>query len=301
MVTSPITGTTDVTVLESIPTAPLIAGWQQQFGIDVAEEFHGFEAILRCRCDRTGLEFFRPVEVAGTAALYGRLQQHDWYYLTSKWEHEMALADLRGFEKVLEVGCGSGNFIARARATGFNARGIEMNPDAVRAARQRNLPIELMSLTELASTDAGAFDAVCSFQVLEHIAEPRPFLEDSLRLLRPGGRLLCAVPNQDSFLRHEDNLLNLPPHHMLRWTASAFRALEQFLPVQLDRVLCEPLSTLHVPCWVRAQARRWRNDGWPGRLVFNRFTMPVAGILLNAGLRRLMIGHTLYVVFTKRT
>ena len=64
----------------------------------------------------------------------------------------------------------------------------------------------------------GHYDAVTSFQVLEHVTEPASFLRACVKALRPGGRLLLGVPNNDSFLGLlEDNWLNMPPHHMSLW------------------------------------------------------------------------------------
>ena len=69
---------------------------------------------------------------------------------------------------------------------------------------------ELM-LDELKKKTDQRFDVICAFQVLEHISNPREFLEDIISLLRPSGKILLAVPNSAVMKKidpQNDNLLN---------------------------------------------------------------------------------------------
>jgi hypothetical protein len=120
-----------------------------------------------------------------------------------------------------------------------------------------------------------------------------------LALLKPGGKMICGVPNQESFLKHQDNLLNLPPHHMLHWSEASFRALEKIFPVKLERVLFEPLTEYHVVLYLNAWSRHYRATTAWGKLVFNRLSLPLYRILLNCGLRKFCLGQSISATFIK--
>jgi SAM-dependent methyltransferase len=195
----------------------------------------------------------------------------------------------------LEVGCGSGEFLHRAAAAGHHIRGIELNPGAVAAARARGLACEQRDLADLAATSPGTFDAVCSFQVLEHVAHPRAFITDCVRLLRPGGALILSVPDADGWIRLKDFLLDLPPHHMLGWSEQSLRALGPQFGLSVERMLFEPLPTAQIENYLSAQRARWRNPAIR-RLLFNRFTQPVMAAVLRTSVLPLR-GQSMLAIF----
>ena len=97
-----------------------------------------------------------------------------------------------------------------------------------------------------------AYDAVCSFQVLEHVTRPGNFVAASCSLLRSGGRLMLGLPNAASFLRHQHNILDMPPHHMTRWTGEVLSHIQERFPLKLMRIAYEPLADYHVEGYVDA-------------------------------------------------
>jgi 2-polyprenyl-3-methyl-5-hydroxy-6-metoxy-1,4-benzoquinol methylase len=101
-------------------------------------------------------------------------------------------------------------------------------------------------LAEVAQKSPGDYDVVCAFQVLEHLSNPGDFLRSACSLLRSGGKLLIGVPNADSFLRFQYNLLNMPPHHTTRWPMAVFTRIPAIFPLQLRRIAAEPLASYHV-------------------------------------------------------
>jgi len=132
--------------------------------------------------------------------------------------------------RLLEIGCAGGFFLAEARRSGVEVHGVELSSVAARHARE----VLALPLTEGAFEEAElphGFDAVCAFHVLEHVAEPRRFLEKAHGLLSPGGVLALEVPNIASARaaragsRWADIQLD---HH--RW---------HFTPSTLARLVCE--------------------------------------------------------------
>jgi SAM-dependent methyltransferase len=219
--------------------------------------------------------------------------------MPERWEHGVALRDLRGRRRVLEVGCGTGSFLRRCAAAGHDCLGIDMNADAVAVARSAGARAEALSLKELSARGDELFDAVCSFQVLEHVPAPRPFLEGLVRLTAPGGLLILCVPNRESFIRHERMPLDMPPHHMTRWSEGTLRRMADLFGLRTVAIRFEPLPREHVPWFVGVQVREVRRARRLSKIYANRLTAALARRLLNAGLRHLVRGHSLYGVFER--
>ena len=288
-------------LIRVVPASVIIDRWKNELAIDVTAEFHGLTDVLCYQCSQTGLQFFRPAILTGSMAIYAGLQKFDWYYETEKWEHDRSLRDLSGYNRVAEIGCGTGLFVKKARAAGFDITGYELSRAAVDAARASDLPVEYGDLADLAATRAGEFDAACCFQVLEHVPDPRAFIRDMVGLVRPGGVVIFSVPNDDSYLKTSDDLLNYPPHHMSRWSEKSLGSFASFAPVELVALRREKLSRGSIPYFINGKVRSFPGGDWRRRLLLNRVTIPVLSASLRFGLRSFFTGHTMYAVYRKTT
>jgi SAM-dependent methyltransferase len=101
--------------------------------------------------------------------------------------------------RVLDVGCGSGLFLAGLAKRGVECHGTEFSDET--AGRARSLPgLRIHAGPIDADTyAAGSFDLISIWHVLEHLGDPDELLRYSARWLRPGGTLMLAVPNIDSW------------------------------------------------------------------------------------------------------
>jgi 2-polyprenyl-3-methyl-5-hydroxy-6-metoxy-1,4-benzoquinol methylase len=286
-------------VMKSIAVEPLVAEWQRSFKIDVREEFHGLTAFEIRSCSECSLQFFTPELLTGSAELYEKLDKFVWYYMPRKWEHDAALKDLVRGTRILEVGCGFGDFVSLAgRELGVRAEGLEQNTGAIQEAEKRGLPVRKATVEEAAKQSPGEYDAICSFQVMEHVPRPGRFVTACCALLRPGGKLILGLPNADSFLRYQFNLLDLPPHHMSRWPVSVFSKLSRYFPVRLRRVQLEPLADHHVEGYVDAYFSALAR-GPLARLGRPRMKAGIAGTVRRFGLRQWLRGQTTYVCYER--
>jgi 2-polyprenyl-3-methyl-5-hydroxy-6-metoxy-1,4-benzoquinol methylase len=292
----------NATLIKTFNTAQLIHDWANVFNIDITEELKNYSEIYLYQCNESKLRFFLPLDVAGSGKLYEQLEKFEWYYMPRKWEHDIAIEDLRGCNEVLEVGCGRGAFVNRlCQEKKINAQGIELNSRAVEYGQSSGLTIYQQDIHELAIEKTEVFDAVCTFQVLEHIPDFIHFLESMIQLLRPHGKLIISVPNYLSFTRYcNKDLLNQPPHHMTQWSLKTFQILSHTLPIQLEHYYYEPLAEYHVEWYLSVQISRL-----PKILILSHIVNKIIQVFVkpllkkSLFLRRLITGHTLYVCFSK--
>lgn len=299
MFMSPLTGSNNVTLLRTIEAEQLIQNWQDSFQIDITDEINNYQNIYLYQCNETQLKFFAPFDIAASDNIYVKLQNFDWYYMPDKWEYTVALRDLSECHNIIEIGSGSGHFVKSVIDAGLNIKGIELNEAAVTAAQKKNLPVERLDLKEASQLYWELLDGVCSFQVLEHVPNSKEFISWSIQMLKPGGKLIYCVPNSESFLKYQDNLLDMPPHHMLLWSKESFKALEKLFPIKLEKVIYEPLAPYHVSSYIGAYSSHFRSASPLGKLLFNRHTLPFYQKCLSLGLRKLLNGQSLYVKFCK--
>jgi SAM-dependent methyltransferase len=105
---------------------------------------------------------------------------------------------LRLSQRLLDVGCGNGTFVAAAGSAGWEAVGIDVDAAAVGSGRSHGLDLRVELLTDHAEVHPSSYDAMTMSHVLEHVGDPVGLLRSAYRSLRPGGALWIATPNLDS-------------------------------------------------------------------------------------------------------
>jgi len=160
--------------------------------------------------------------------------------------------------RVLDVGCGRGVLLGELADRGFEVHGQEISAEAARGADPRAEIRIAQSVAEADYAD-GSLDEVIIWHVFEHLPDPRGSLEAVHRALKPGGRLVIAVPNFESAQARWTGAawfhLDLP-RHLYHFPASALRRL-------LGEVGFEVLSEHHF-------SLRQNPFGWM-QSVLNRF------------------------------
>jgi 2-polyprenyl-6-hydroxyphenyl methylase/3-demethylubiquinone-9 3-methyltransferase len=114
------------------------------------------------------------------------------------WERRRALLlrEAGAGERVLDLGCGAGRFVAALREAGADPVGVEIAEAALERARANAPGADLRRLADDGSLplEHASVDLVWCSEVLEHVADTAHLLLEVRRVLRPGGRLLVTVP-----------------------------------------------------------------------------------------------------------
>jgi SAM-dependent methyltransferase len=98
--------------------------------------------------------------------------------------------------RVLDIGCGRAGFLQRLRRLGLNVEGTERSAE-VAAQAPAGIPVHVGDLLDI-DLPADSYDAITIWHVFEHVRRPAETLGKIRSLLKPGGRIVIAVPNADS-------------------------------------------------------------------------------------------------------
>jgi 2-polyprenyl-3-methyl-5-hydroxy-6-metoxy-1,4-benzoquinol methylase len=171
---------------------------------------------------------------------------------------------------LVDVGCGQGAFRTASRHLVDRYIGVDIiqyegfPPDAtfVSANLDRGqLPLE-----------DGSADAVVSIETIEHLENPRAFMRELARLVRPGGVVVVTTPNQLSLL----SLVTL----FVKGQFNAFQEAPGLYPAHITALLPVDLTRMARECGLEDPAIRYTNIGripltafrWPGWMRGQRFS-----------------------------
>jgi len=97
--------------------------------------------------------------------------------------------------RILDVGCGSGWSTLLFHERGHQVHGVDLHGEVLEARAQAPELAYTQGDVQCLPFDTDSFDVVGMYQTLEHVPDPRRALEESMRVLRPGGRLVVVGPN----------------------------------------------------------------------------------------------------------
>lgn len=100
--------------------------------------------------------------------------------------------------RLLEIGCGDGEFLDRMKGCGWMVEGVDFDAQAARAAKEKfGIEVKVGRLEEIGYPEGG-FDAITLRHVIEHVFDPIATMCEVSRILKPGGTAVVITPNAGS-------------------------------------------------------------------------------------------------------
>ena len=155
-------------------------------------------------------------------------------------------------KNLLDLGCGTGDFLKTAKEDGWQITGIEPSPIARRFANQKTANA-VFDIKELDNLPGESFDVITLWHVLEHLPNLEKHFEIFKSLLKPKGRLVIAVPNFKSYDAHyyksfwaaydvPRHLWHFSQRSILRLANKQNMELQETLPMRFDAYYVSLLS-----------------------------------------------------------
>ena len=137
------------------------------------------------------------------------------------------LKNLSPNKKILDIGCGYGSFLVKAKTMGFNVSGMDFDNLKVHIAQKKGLEnISVSNFKEFYKKNHDKkYDIITCFHILEHLENPKEFVQMINNLLLPGGLFFIELPNKNRKLKESSGIMDYPPHHLTRWSANSLKIL----------------------------------------------------------------------------
>jgi 2-polyprenyl-3-methyl-5-hydroxy-6-metoxy-1,4-benzoquinol methylase len=235
---------------------PWCGSEKAQINLWLKDEFLTKEDFHICECLNCGLLYTMPrpdIDKIGAyykSEAYYSHQENKKGFIPKVYErvksinlkHKYRLAT-NGMQpgKLLDIGCGVGDFLHTAEMHGWECIGVEPSEDA-KAIAQKRMKGKIIVSEELEGFPDGAFDVITMWHVLEHVDDLKWQIAQLQRLVKPSGRVVIAVPNYKSydgqFYKEHWAAYDVPRHlnHFNRITLSKIFKTSGLELVKMDKL-----------------------------------------------------------------
>ena len=140
---------------------------------------------------------------------------------------------------ILDIGCGTGEFLNTCKNAKWQTLGIEPDPDARQMGIQ-NFGLDIREEAELRNLNDASFDIITMWHVLEHVPKLNERVQELKRLIKPGGVIIIAVPNCNSLdakIYKENWAAYDVPRHLYHFTPKDVDSLFALHGMKIFRIL----------------------------------------------------------------
>ncbi len=149
---------------------------------------------------------------------------------------------------IMDIGSGTGYFASSMKKAGWNVTGVETNEKA-REFSSSHFGIQALSPGQTINLDQGSFDCITLWHVLEHFHDPFAYSAEIIRLLKPGGICVIALPNSSSF---DANYYGSywaawdVPRHLWHFNPDSFRKFSEKAGFKLETFKSLPFDVFYI-------------------------------------------------------
>ncbi|HNR42666.1 MAG TPA: class I SAM-dependent methyltransferase [Bacteroidales bacterium] len=149
---------------------------------------------------------------------------------------------------ILDIGCGTGYFAAKMKANGWNSTGIE--PDCkAREFGTRQFGLSILEPEKISSLPGESCDVITMWHSLEHSHDPFNYMQEILRLLKPEGLFISALPNCGSYdaMHFGDSWAAYDvPRHLWHFTPETFELFAAKTGFKVTHVSTLPFDVFYI-------------------------------------------------------
>lgn len=147
---------------------------------------------------------------------------------------------------ILDVGCGTGDFLSACKEKNWNITGVEPNSQARSRAE---LKLDSAVFTDISALKGEKFDCITMWHVLEHVPDIEGYIVKIKQLLQPGGTLIIAVPNFKSFdaSYYKEYWAGYDvPRHLWHFSKTSIRKLFHMEHMEVKRIIPMKFDAFYV-------------------------------------------------------
>lgn len=145
---------------------------------------------------------------------------------------------------ILEIGSGLGYLTYSLNMAGYKTIGLDLSKEAIEKAKERYGNFyEAGDLFVVANTKANLYDCVIMTELIEHVENPKAFIEASLSLLKDGGKLIITTPNKTKSKKGIIWQSDVPPVHLWWFAEESFIKLFDSLGKSCEFIDFTPYTT----------------------------------------------------------
>ena len=137
--------------------------------------------------------------------------------------------------KLLDIGCGTGDFLVEAKNHGWSVLGFEPNEDAKQLAKNKGV----LFTEDIFTLPENTFDVVTMWHVLEHVPNLTEYITNLKRIVKPNGTIIIAVPNYKSYDAKYYNRFWAAydvPRHLWHFSKTSIKRLFSDVDMELKKV-----------------------------------------------------------------
>jgi 2-polyprenyl-3-methyl-5-hydroxy-6-metoxy-1,4-benzoquinol methylase len=220
------------------------------------------ESFILCQCQKCSLLFTNPRPIEEEIGPYydfpeyysheknNKSLTHVLYNKVRNYaviEKVKLITELKGEGKLLDYGCGTGEFLNAAKVKGWKIKGVEPTSKA------RNHANSILANSVVENIDQidekKKFDVISLFHVLEHIHTLRKTIKKILKHLKSNGYILIAIPNPDSYdaKKYGKQWAGWDvPRHLYHFNQTAIKNFEQVFDLELVKINPMPFDSYYV-------------------------------------------------------
>ncbi len=202
--------------MNTVKNCPICANSQFEIWLKTKDYFLTKENFDLFKCSQCGLVITHPFPYKKDAEKYYQSDEYfshpekkkniiaalyDWVKQRNiKYKYRQATSGLNP-GRILDIGCGAGDFLTYAQSKGWEVCGIEPNEKA-KTHSEKRLNAKIFKPEEIVNFNNNTFDVVTLWHVLEHIEDLNEQIGQLKRILKPQGRVIIALPNLNSADAH---------------------------------------------------------------------------------------------------